>query len=149
MQLFTVPGPVNLGYVLAATSLALWKGGWPGRTVAVALLLVNLQHLAFWAGSPSWGLPLWYEAGEDIVMLAVCLACALRSDRYWTLWASSFALLILMMDLVRPLTTGVTNWAYASSQLVWFYLLLAVLLSSAWPSGRARVSDRGLRQGAS
>ncbi|MEO8115569.1 MAG: hypothetical protein ABI655_14375 [Phenylobacterium sp.] len=108
-------------FVLVATAFALWRGGLRERMVAAVALVSWAGMNAYWV-FPHLIAPLlgpyggwrpargqgWFELVTDVAILAICLACALRSDRYWTIWASSFALLSVVMHLVRPLASGTT-----------------------------------------
>ncbi|MEO8115417.1 MAG: hypothetical protein ABI655_13605 [Phenylobacterium sp.] len=142
MQLFTIPPWINVAVAASVLSLVLWKGGWRERLLAATLMVTFLgsygvQAVGLYAGRQPWRIPGWYGLGGDLVVLAICLTVALSSGRYWTIWASSLALLILVTHLLRPFATGVTMWAYQSAQLVWLYLLLAVLLGGAWQGSRS------------
>jgi hypothetical protein len=82
----------------------------------------------------------WRWLAEDIVTIAVCLACVRRAQRYWVLWAASIALLYLATDLMGALVPRVTPWAYRSAGIVWIYALNATVLIGVWPRLRARLS---------
>ncbi|MEO8115570.1 MAG: hypothetical protein ABI655_14380 [Phenylobacterium sp.] len=138
MQLFIIPPGVSTVSVGAVVSLVLWKGDWRGRVIASLELTMYLTENDWIV---PWRRPVGYTLALDIVTLAACVACALRGDRYWTLWASSIALLIVATDLVRPLAGGITKWAYLSAQWTWNYLMLAVLLSGVWSIHRARTRE--------
>ncbi|MEO8115572.1 MAG: hypothetical protein ABI655_14390 [Phenylobacterium sp.] len=93
--------------------------------------------------------PAWFEPLMDVVILAVCLTCALRSDRYWTIWASSFALLAIVVHLVWPLTSGLTFWTHAWAMNIWFGLTTTALLWGAWSTHRERTRAAAGRPGPS
>jgi hypothetical protein len=65
------------------------------------------------------------------MILGVCLSAARRSDRYWTIVASSFALLSVVTHVFR-LARGVTAWAYLSLERVWYVFLLGALCAGVW-----------------
>ncbi|MEO8115573.1 MAG: hypothetical protein ABI655_14395 [Phenylobacterium sp.] len=136
-------------YGLLTVVFALWRGRWRERTVAVAVLVSSVAEYAYaWLALgiaprlgplPGWRAPpVWYEPATDVLILAVCVACALRSDRYWTIWASSFALLSVALHLVWPFTTGLTWWAHAWAMDIWFGLMTTALLAGAWSAHRER-----------
>lgn len=77
----------------------------------------------------------WRATGCDVVVLAVCLACAWRAERYWVLWATSFAVLPLVTDGVA-LIPGVTLWANGSAGLVWAYGSVAAAMVGIWQASR-------------
>ncbi|MEO8115415.1 MAG: hypothetical protein ABI655_13595 [Phenylobacterium sp.] len=143
MQLFMIPPWVNVAAVVSATSLVLWKGGWRERTLAAMILLAflpsyGLEFLGDCRGWPPWNMPVGFYWAVDIVELATCVAFALSSNRYWAIWASSLNLLGPATRIVRSLVPSVSHWAYLSAQIIWFYLLLAVLLGGVWEARRAR-----------
>lgn len=127
MHQFIIPGWLfTLGSAPILT-LALWKGGWRERAIAIALgveivLETDLFH---------WRL----SAGETLVLdlsiLVVCLLTALRSERYWTIAASSFALLSVITPAFR-LARGVSNWAYLSLERLWYLFLLGALCAGLY-----------------
>jgi hypothetical protein len=76
--------------------------------------------------------PLRWTLGwpTDVVTLAVCVALVLRSGRYWTIWAASSALLMLITDGLR-IAADLTPWSYASAKLAWSYAMTVSLLIGA------------------
>ncbi|MEO8115571.1 MAG: hypothetical protein ABI655_14385 [Phenylobacterium sp.] len=143
---------VDCAYWLLVVGFALWRGRWRERTLAAAMLVSAVGLSADWWFSywvapflgayDGWrpGLPpAWFEPLTDVVILAVCLTCALRSDRYWPIWASSFALLTIVVHLVWPLTSGLTSWTHTWAMDIWFSLMATALLSGAWSTHRERV----------
>jgi hypothetical protein len=110
--------------VLAA--IALWRGGTRERIIAVAQAIEMLTGVyLFPAGR--FLLPVLHPALFDGFILAVCLACLVRADRYWTVWACSFALLGEISD-VSIFATGVSRWAWLSASLVWSFAVAAAVL---------------------
>lgn len=132
MQLSSIPDWALAGYGVAVASVALWKGGRPERAVGATVLVEFLTqgHVL-----PHVHAPHWLEQAWDIVILATCVICALRSNRYWTIWASSFALLSVVTPALRFMP-GVGWWAYLSAERVWAILLVAALLAGAWSASR-------------
>jgi len=114
--------------------LAFWKGGWRERVVGVAILIEFVTendcivHLHY---------PVWYVPACDLITLVICVICALRSDRYWTIGASSFALLRVVTQLMR-FARGVGPWAYMCAERVWGVLIVAVLLVGVWSAVQPR-----------
>jgi len=129
LHLFTIPTWVFVAMAIAVAALALWKGGWAERAVAAAVLVEwttendVLLHL-----HP----PPWFDIAWDFVILGTCVACALRSSRYWTVAASSFALLETVTSLMH-FVPGVGVWAYLSAERVWSALLcVAIVAGVGW-----------------
>jgi hypothetical protein len=141
MHLFTIPPWINYSYFAAAALIILWRGDGRARAicagvgVSIAASAYACRTWSCWgAGSPP--LMAWRGLSEDVPVLMICLACAWRAERYWVLWASSFALLSLVTDLLT-LTLGVTPWANGSASIVWTQGLTTTLLVGVW-SGRPR-----------
>ena len=129
-----IPPWVEYAVASATTVLALWRGGWRERAVAVVQQLQVFLALNLCA---AWACPAWRPLADDGVMLAVCLACALRGQRYWTIPASSFALLAVVTDLAA-LQPRAASWPLASADAAWMYLLSAAILWGVWTSGQDR-----------
>jgi len=132
LHLFNIPLWALVAYGVVVGLFALWRGGWSERAVAAALLVEFIlePRLVFL----SWRLPSWFIPGWDVVILATCVACALRGRRYWTIAASSFALLEVVTTLLR-FVPGVGTWAYMSAERVWTILLVATLAVGAGAAG--------------
>jgi len=121
LQISNIPSWVTISWVTGVCLFALWKGGPHERAVAAILQAVLINGF----GSicrPIQGLP------ADLVLLAVCLACALRSRSYWTIWASAAYLLSVITDIVYLTNPQISRWTYLSAGLVWGYTLTAALL---------------------
>lgn len=125
MHLFAIPAWFNCLAFVAVAVLAIWKGGRREIIIAVALAIEGLVSAYVYPVGPTR--PTWREPGYDAVILAICIACVVRADRYWTLWACSFALLGEISDL-SIFATGITRWAWLSASLVWSYAVAAAVL---------------------
>lgn len=142
MQLFTIPPLINLALTASATLVVIWRGGWRERTLALTMLLTILPYgvsvCALQFGRSPWQVPEPFLIVVGVGHLSLCLAFALRSDRYWTIWASALGVLSVATYVAKGLMPEFGAWAYASAQIVWCYLVLVVLLVAAWQSDRAR-----------
>jgi len=138
MHLFYIPNEFTNAYIGSAAVLSWWKGDWQARAIT-ACQMVIMAIGYFW----TYGLhqptdrPHWWWYAEDFVLLAACLAGVPRAKRYWPIWASSFALLILLTDLFMLIGPQITFWADLAASFVWNYLLTATILIGVWPSVRA------------
>ncbi|MEO8115438.1 MAG: hypothetical protein ABI655_13715 [Phenylobacterium sp.] len=123
--------------------IAFWEGGWRERAIASGqVLVIALGHHACHTWQ-CWGpgrppLMVLRPLIDDAFLLAICLVCAHRADRYWVLWASAFALLCVVTDLVGLFPSRLTQWAVASGSVIWNYLLVVMILVGVWTSARAR-----------
>lgn len=135
MHLFEIPAWALALYGVSVCLFALLRGGWRERLVGFVLLL------QFVTQSPAifpLKVPPWCPPALDVLILAACVACALRSRRYWTIFASSFALLSVITNFLE-LAPEIGGWAHASADRVWTILLVASLLAGAWTARRSRV----------
>lgn len=121
LQISNIPSWVTIGYLVAVGVLALWKGGPHERLIAATQSLLLLNGFGPWEPGLPW-LPL------DFAQFLACLACALRSRSYWTIWASAATLLSVIVDVVYLTTPEIGLWAYLSAGLVWAYTLNTALL---------------------
>lgn len=134
IKLFVIPLWFPIAWTTALTLVAFWRGGWRERAIASGQAI----QVAYTLALSSLGLyskdglpyPIWRPALSDTAILAICLVCAWRTERYPLLWASSFALLSVTTDLMGLFIPGVTVWAHASANVVWAYLLGACVLWS-------------------
>lgn len=144
MHLFVIPFWFNVLVTEAVVLIAFWKGGWRERTVAgVHQVNALLSYACVLTSCPlqSWDAPRGMFVTVDLVtdgaILAACLICAARSDRYWPIWASAFALARIASDLLA-FQPGVTLWASLSANLIWRYLIDACIVWGVWSYQRQR-----------
>ena len=74
------------------------------------------------------------EAGMlavDMIALAALIALALRSDRFWPMWATAFHLLAVSIHTAMAVAPQITPWAFATVAAFWAYpMLLALAIGS-------------------
>jgi hypothetical protein len=119
--------PVWIGIVIgwAVAGAALWKGGWSERVVAMGFLVAWLTTPVLRRGG--WEGPAWTGLAVDGLFLALLLFVALRSRRWWPLFAAAFELLSVLTHVARLIDPGVRAWAYATADAIWTYCLLTSL----------------------
>lgn len=131
----------SLAALLISTGVALWRGGWPERLAAAAMIL------AWIASALLYKTRLWFGPQTavflvDLALLAVLLFIALRSDRWWPMWACGFHGLTLILMLATLLDTRISNRAgYIAGGGVFSYLTMAALFFGALPRRRALSPD--------
>lgn len=115
---------------MVVCSLALWRGRDDER-LAAAGNLANwaITLVVFKSRSVETQ---WYVMVVDVALLALYVWLALRSGRYWPLFAAAFALLVVLTHLAHALDTGVSGWAYLTAALIWSYLALFAIGYGAW-----------------
>ena len=121
---------------------AFWRGGWPERATAAALLVSWVLTLLL--RDRSWSHPQWAAFVIDLAFGAFILALALKSDRYWPLWAAGFHLLAIATHFARQIDPTLGNWAYVTANVIWTYLVLGALAVGVTGAARARAAGRSV-----
>jgi hypothetical protein len=121
---------VGWACLIAAVAPALWRGGWPERCAAGAMI-------AAWFGSAltqntlqMWG-PQTGVVIIDLMLLAVLLILALTTDRWWPMWASGFHGLGVLLHLAVLLDSKIWGRAYFIAGTVFSVLTLTALFVGA------------------
>lgn len=118
---------VYFGVLFLVISVALWRGGRPERSAAVAVFAASfatplVQSDLF--ASPQYGI-----LTVDLLLLGWLGLLALVTDRFWPLWATGFHLIGTITHIARMVDPTVVPPAYAIGQALWSYPVLAAL---AW-----------------
>lgn len=123
--------PAALSVVCA---LAVWRGRDDER-LAAAAVLANwaLSMVVFRARSEETQ---WAVLVVDAGLFAVLLWIAMRSPRFWPLFAAGFELLALLTHGAHALDAGVSGWAYLTATRIWSYLILVAIGYGAWTAPR-------------
>jgi hypothetical protein len=127
----------SLAALLISTGVALWRGGWPERMAAAAMIL------AWVASSLLYNTRLWFGPQTavflvDLALMLALLFIALRSNRWWPMWACGFHGLTLILMLATLLDTRISNRAgYIAGGGVFSYLTMLALFCGALPRRRA------------
>ncbi|MGA0606036.1 hypothetical protein ACO2Q0_08545 [Phenylobacterium sp. VNQ135] len=126
---------------LAMFAVAMCRGG-PDERLAANTVLIGwlLSKIMFrYQGlETEWGVLV-----VDIGALAVFVWIALRSARYWPLFAAGFHLLSVVTHIARMVDPTVGGWAYLTAGIIWGYLLLATIAYGAWTSPRYAQAGAG------
>lgn len=132
---------LGMALLATATAPALWRGGWPERSAAVAMIIAWLGSGLFQNGMQLLGLQVGVMA-IDIALLAVLLTIALYSDRWWPMWACGFHGLCVVLHLAAVLDTKVWGRAiFIAGTLFSFLTLLALFIGALGRSARRAVED--------
>lgn len=76
----------------------------------------------------------------DSLLLIALVILALRSDRFWPMWAAGFQLVGTSVHFASMTETGDFAWAYAVGLLFWSYPVMLALGVGTWLEGRHRRS---------
>jgi hypothetical protein len=124
--------------LMSVCAVAYWRGREDERLAATALLA-------------NWGLSVllvkvddggfWDSLAIDLGLVGIYVWLALRSARYWPLFAAAFQILIVVTHLGRVADPSVSTWAYMTAGIVWSYLVLFAIGYGAWTAPRYAESD--------
>lgn len=74
----------------------------------------------------------------DIALLVGLLMIALRSDRFWPMWAAAFQLVAVTVHVASVTESGNFAWAYAVGLIFWSYPVLIAMMVGTWMEARYR-----------
>ena len=77
----------------------------------------------------------------DVLLFFGLLVLALRSDRFWPMWAAAFQLVGTMFHFASMAETGNFAWAYYIALIFWTYPVFIALGLGTWFEGRHRRRD--------
>jgi hypothetical protein len=115
---------------------ALWKGDWEERLTASVLLLTFAVTLLL--RDMSWPRVQAAEFTSDFAGFAVLVAIALRSRKFWPMFAAAFELLAVMTHVAKTIDPELHQWAYLTAIIIWTYLILIALGVGTWNAWRTR-----------
>lgn len=127
---------------MAVCALALWRGRDDERLAAAGMLADwSLSRILFQTHSEG------LQAGifaVDLILLGVYVWLALRSRRYWPLFAAGFQLLAIVTHLGRMVDPRMSGWAYLTAEIIWSYLAILAIAYGAWsaPTAYARMAGQ-------
>ena len=121
---------VSLSMLTLACGTALWRGGSSERVAAAAMA-------AAWIITPLVSSKAQQAGAQigvlivDLALLAVLLAIALSSRRWWPMWATAFQAISTLMHLSAAIDLKVDPRAYFVGLNVNSYLTMGALLWGA------------------
>ncbi len=125
-----------LTLLLSICGYSLWLGRDNERWTAVALLgsavaSPLMQTSEFF--QPEIGILF-----IDLMLLSYLIWLAMRSDRFWPLYAAGFQVVGTTIHLARMVDPNVLHSAYATAQIFWAYPVLLALATGTWLEARYR-----------
>lgn len=132
---------------LIACAWTFWRGGKPERLAAFAVF-AGWMLSAVLTDTRHWNTPQYAVFAVDAVVLAVLLWIAIRSDRFWPMWAAGLQLIGTSSHFVMLLDPRVVPRAYFAVMAMWGYFILAALVIGTYleverPRRRGRLQARG------
>lgn len=124
--------------ILAVTcGYALWRGRSHERIAATVCLLASVATR--FVIPPVAQRYTGIETGLlmiDAVVLAVFIAIALRSERFWPLWVAGLQLTMSLSHLMKAVDVSLLPRAYAAAAVFWSYPILFILAMGTWRGQR-------------
>lgn len=123
--------------VLVAAGGVAWRwGGLDERLAAfgfvVATLLTTIANRSHYLHTESGILAI------DVMLLVGLLLLALRSDRFWPMYATAFQLVAVTVHVASLTEAGDFAWAYAVALIFWSYPVMLALMAGSWFEARFR-----------
>lgn len=87
------------------------------------------------------------EEGEmvvDLLVFAVFLLVALRSERFWPLWIAGLQLTTILAHILKAVDFNLLPAAYGAAERFWSYPILLVIALGAWRQHRRSLGTRGI-----
>lgn len=128
---------VMIGSFLAASCFLSWKWGGLDEKLAAggfvaATVASNLANTSHYNHTETGVLFI------DVALLVGLLVIALRSDRFWPMWAAAFQMVAVTVHVASLTETGNFAWAYAVGLIFWSYPVLIALMVGTWMEARYR-----------
>lgn len=127
---------IFVAIMLVTCGAALWFGRDSERWTAIVLISSAVASLI--AQSSKFFQP---ESGIlmiDLALLAYLIWLALRSDRFWPLYAAGFQIIGTLIHVARITDDSIFQSAYATGQILWSYPVLLTLAAGTWFEARRR-----------
>jgi len=123
-------------------AFAFWRGRRDERIVALACICASVASLLVLS---TWTVRYSHvELGllfVDLTTLAVFVAVALRSHRFWPLWIAGLQLTTSMAHILKALDLDLLPYAYGAAARFWSYPILVILFVGAWRAHRRPPTD--------
>jgi len=113
--------------LVVSCGVAAWRGGWPERSAAAAMSLAWLASAFAQRSLQLWG-PQTGIMIIDGLLLSALLVVALRSDRWWPMWASGFHGLGMLLHVAVIIDADIWGRAYYVAGAIFSYLTMLALL---------------------
>ena len=130
---------------LAICGFALWKGEQPERTGGGALLIAWLATLAIHRDSVFYQVH-YFTLAIDIIVLLTFVGLSWKSERSWSIWASGFQLLTILVQIVPMFDLRIRYHAYLGAQTVATYGVLVCLAVGTFWAWQEREAVRSFEE---
>ena len=134
-------------FLFACCGYAIFRGGRWEYIGAAIMILGSLSTLAVARSfGSSWSS---VEVGIfviDTVALFALVQLAIKSDRFWPMWAAAFHLLAVSVHTAMMVAPEITPWAFGTGAVFWAYPMLLALAIGSWEHAPI-VTVRKIRSG--
>lgn len=130
-----LPKPIYWSILVLICAYALWRGRKDERVAGATCLLASLVQLL--VVSPTAHRYNGVEFGVlsvDLGVLAIFVAIALQSSRFWPLWAAGLQLTTILGHVLKAMELHLLPLAYAGALRFWSYPILLILAVGTWRS---------------
>jgi hypothetical protein len=137
--------------LLFTCACAFIRGGRPEWIGAIANLLGSILTAGVHMATPKAWAPMHAVIfAIDVGVTATFFWLAVRTSRFWPIWAFGFGLADILMALGGGLLARVPLFAYQTGLGIYAYLALGALLLGTWrlPSNASLSERRGVRHDA-
>lgn len=137
-----LPATLFWPLLLATCGYAFWQGQRDERIAAAVCLVGSLASALLLAP-----LQLRYSGVEvgvlliDVVALAIFIAVALQSSRFWPLWVAGLQLTTSVAHFLKAVNLELLPQAYAAALRFWIYPILLILVLGTWRGQRRMLQE--------
>ena len=122
--------------LLSSCGVAMRWGGLDERLASIGFVLATITSRLF--TESNYGNTEFIVLMIDTALLAGLVLLALRSDRFWPMWAAAFQLVGTTVHFASMAETGDFKWAYAVGLIFWSYPVMIALMVGTWLEARYR-----------
>ncbi|CAN5226894.1 hypothetical protein BH11PSE2_BH11PSE2_21860 [soil metagenome] len=98
-----------LAFMLFVCGMALWRGRWPERTVALTYLAQEALYLALYDPTDRIN-PQWEEFFMDVIVLGIVAYVAVKSNRNWVKYITALQMLAVANHLALAIDLRIDTY---------------------------------------
>jgi hypothetical protein len=125
--------------LIATIAMAFRWGGLDERITAIGFFVATLASNA--SNASLYGHTEVGILAVDVVLLVGLIVLALRSDRFWPMYAAAFQLVAVTVHIASLAEQGNFAWAYAVALIFWSYPVMIALIAGTCLEARFRSAD--------
>jgi hypothetical protein len=125
--------------LFVSCGFALFRGGKPERIGALLLATAAILSGIVVQWDQAYRHTEWGVFAIDLALLLGLLILALKANRYWPLWLTSFQLVTIWSHLAVGMFATTMPLAYAIASMAWSYPMLIMLAFAARRHHQRRV----------